>query len=81
MLFEEEGIAPPSEDGVTLATVLLQPASVGEVRLASADPLDPPEIDPRYLTDRDGHDARMLLHGIRLHAGSSRSAARPARHR
>jgi choline dehydrogenase len=36
------------------------------VRLASADPLDPPEIDPRYLTDPDGHDAQMLLGGIRL---------------
>ncbi len=66
VLFEEEGTVPPSEDGVTLATVLLQPASVGEVRLASADPLDPPEIDPRYLSDAGGHDARMLLDGIRL---------------
>jgi choline dehydrogenase len=46
--------------------VLLQPRSVGEVRLSSADPLAPPEIDPRYLTDPDGHDARTLREGVRL---------------
>jgi len=66
VLFEEEGTAPPSQDGVTVAAVLLQPRSVGEVRLASADPLVPPEIDPRYLTDPDGYDIGMLREGIRL---------------
>jgi choline dehydrogenase len=29
--------------------ILVQPASVGEVRLRSADPLDPPVVDPHYL--------------------------------
>jgi choline dehydrogenase len=66
VLFEEEGTVPPSQDGVTVAAVLLQPRSVGEVRLASADPLAAPEIDPRYLTDSAGQDARLLLEGIRL---------------
>ena len=66
VLFEEEGTAPPSQDGVTVAAVLLQPRSVGELRLASADPLAAPEIDPRYLTDPGGHDAGTLLEGIRL---------------
>ena len=66
VLFEEEGTVPPSQDGVTLATVVLQPASAGEVRLSSADPLAPPEIDPRYLTDPEGRDARLLLGGLRL---------------
>ena len=65
VLFEEEGTVPPSQDGVTVATVLLQPRSVGEVRLASADPLAAPEIDPRYLTDPGGQDAALLLEGIR----------------
>jgi choline dehydrogenase len=46
--------------------VLLQPRSAGEVRLSSADPLAPPEIDPRYLTDPDGRDARTLREGVRL---------------
>ena len=66
VLFEEEGTASPSRDGVTVAAVLLQPRSVGEVRLSSADPLAPPEIDPRYLTDPGGHDARTLREGVRL---------------
>ncbi len=66
VLFEEEGTAPPSRDGVTVAAVLLQPRSVGEVRLSSSDPLASPEIDPRYLTDPDGHDARTLREGVRL---------------
>ena len=66
VLFEEEGTAPPSQDGVTVAAVLLQPRSAGEVRLASPDPLAAPEIDPRYLTDPDGHDARTLIAGVRL---------------
>ena len=69
VLFEEEGTAPPSQDGVTVAAVLLQPRSVGELRLASADPLAAPEIDPRYLTDPGGHDAGTLVEGIRLARG------------
>jgi choline dehydrogenase len=66
VLFEEEGLAPPSEHGFTLASVLLQPVSLGEIRLASPDPTAAPVIDPCYLTDPKGHDAAVLLHGIRL---------------
>jgi choline dehydrogenase-like flavoprotein len=66
VLFEEEGLVRPSRDGVTVAAVLLQPRSTGEVQLRSADPADPPIVDPRYLTDQDGQDARTLLHGVRL---------------
>ena len=66
VLFEEEGTVPPSQDGVTVATVVLQPRSVGDVRLSSSDPLAPPEIDPRYLTDPEGYDAGILLEGVRL---------------
>ena len=77
VLFEEEGTVPPSRDGVTVAAVLLQPRSAGEVRLSSADPLAPPEIDPRYLTDPDGHDARTLARGRAPRApGARRESAR-----
>jgi choline dehydrogenase len=79
VLFEEEGTVPPSEDGVTLATVVLQPRSVGEVRLSSSDPLAPPEIDPQYLTDPEGYDAAILLEGVRL-ARRILAAAPLARH-
>ena len=66
VLFEEEGLKPPSEHGLTLAVVLLTPRSAGTVLLRSADPRDLPAIDPCYLTDPDGHDAATLVHGLRL---------------
>lgn len=66
VLFEEEGLVRPSRHGVTIASVLLQPRSVGEVRLSSPDPDDPPVIDPCYLTDPGGHDVAVLTDGIRL---------------
>ncbi len=40
VLFEEEGLKQPTEDGLTLGVVLLQPKSSGTVMLRSADPLD-----------------------------------------
>ena len=66
VLFEEEGLKQPTEDGLTLAVVLLRPRSVGTVLLRSADPSVPPAIDPRYLSDPSGQDVRTLLHGLRL---------------
>jgi choline dehydrogenase len=36
------------------------------VTLRSTDPAVPPLIDPRYLTDPGGDDARVLLDGLRL---------------
>jgi len=66
VLFEEEGLKEPTEDGLTLGVVLLQPKSSGTVTLRSADPLDLPAIDPRYLTDPGGDDLRTLLQGLRL---------------
>jgi choline dehydrogenase len=64
--FENEGLTKPSFDGFTVAAILLQPRSVGSVRLRSADPRDPPLIDPAFLTDPAGDDRRLVLHGIRL---------------
>ena len=65
VLFEEEGLKPPSEHGLTLAVVLLEPRSSGTVLLRSSDPSVPPAIDPRYLTD-PGDDEATLLRGLRL---------------
>lgn len=64
--FQDEGLVQPTRDGVTVAAILLQPRSVGEVRLRSADLLEAPIVDPRYLSDADGHDADVLVAGIRL---------------
>ncbi len=63
--FLHEGLALPTADGATLAAVLLQPESRGELRLASADPFAAPLIDPRYLTDTEGRDAAALTAGVR----------------
>ncbi|HEV2546930.1 MAG TPA: choline dehydrogenase [Stellaceae bacterium] len=49
--------------GVTLHACCLRPESRGEVRLASADPLAPPLIDPNYLAS--GYDLKILIAGIR----------------
>jgi choline dehydrogenase len=64
VLFVDEGLRPPPEEGFTIAAVALQPRSVGEVTLRSADAGDPPLIDPRYLSDP--HDADVLVRGVRL---------------
>ncbi|MFI6637345.1 GMC family oxidoreductase [Nonomuraea fuscirosea] len=48
----------------TFAPVLAQPRSRGTVALRSADPGDPPLVDPGYL--RDQEDLRALVRGIEL---------------
>jgi choline dehydrogenase len=64
VLFEKEGLEPPSAHGFTVAVTALQPYSRGTVRLRSDDPLDPPAIDPRYLSDE--RDLDLLLSGLEL---------------
>jgi len=39
------------KEGVTFLSTLVLPKSTGFVRLASADPAEPPIIEPRYLSD------------------------------
>jgi choline dehydrogenase len=62
--FEEEGLKKPTEHGVTIGVVQLQPRSTGSVRVWSADPLAPPAVDPAFL--RDPADEQPLLWGLRL---------------
>jgi choline dehydrogenase-like flavoprotein len=50
--------------GYSCHVCVLRPRSRGEVRLASADPLAPPVIDPNFLSDDD--DLRRLVKGARL---------------
>ncbi len=61
-----EGLVPPPRHGVTVGAILLRPRSTGTVTLRTADPFDHPAIDPRYLSDADGHDRRTLLAGMRV---------------
>jgi choline dehydrogenase len=50
--------------GYGLLTVLLRPASRGEVGLTSADPHAAPHIDPRFLSAQA--DVDLLLRGVKL---------------
>jgi choline dehydrogenase-like flavoprotein len=67
-------VRPPGH-GITIGVVLLQPKSRGSVTLRSANPLDAPRIDPRYLTDPDGDDMRLLAAGTKLAHRVMRSPA------
>ena len=64
------GINPPESltvdktvSGFTTFVAHVTPQSRGTVRLASADPHDPPVIDPGYLTDPN--DLPVLIAGVR----------------
>ena len=59
----------------SLGPDVTHPRSEGFVRLRSADPSDPPVIDPRYFTDPEGYDEAMMLEGIKL---ARRIASQPA---
>jgi choline dehydrogenase len=64
-LFIDEGRTIPTRHGITLAAVLLQPKSEGELRLVVGTDRPALEIDPRYLSDTAGDDARALAQGVR----------------
>ncbi|WP_435256853.1 GMC family oxidoreductase [Thioclava sp. FR2] len=60
----EAGVAAMPQGGVTLNSAYLRPRSRGTVRLASADPLAAPLIDPNYWADP--HDREMSIRGLKL---------------
>lgn len=60
----DHGFTRPSGYGFTLGPTLLHPESRGRITLRSADPLEPPVIQPNYLS-REA-DLRVLVEGIKL---------------
>ncbi|MEV0948172.1 GMC family oxidoreductase N-terminal domain-containing protein [Rhodococcus sp. NPDC049939] len=62
--FFDQALIPATCHGVVIGAILLKPHSHGEISLRSADPLDKPIIDPRYLSDNDGIDRRAMLSGL-----------------
>ena len=58
------GMTLPVAHGLTVAVLFLTPQSRGHIRLATADPAEPPVIDPGYLTAES--DLPPLLAGIRI---------------
>ncbi len=63
----------PVRGGVS--AFLMKPATRGTVRLRSADPEEPPEIDPAFPSDPDGHDLAVLRSGLATARRFARSAA------
>ncbi|PHJ17255.1 gmc oxidoreductase, partial [Cystoisospora suis] len=60
------GFSPSSSSlqGIIMLPVLLHPRSRGYVRLRSANPLEPPLINPRYL--KHSRDVHVLLEGMKI---------------
>ncbi|MFJ8311352.1 MULTISPECIES: GMC family oxidoreductase [unclassified Streptomyces] len=61
--FVDHGLTPPTEHGLTIGVVLLQPASEGRIDLAGSEASTAPRIDPGYLTAEA--DLSRLMAGIR----------------
>ncbi len=53
----------PGGPGLTLHMCTLRPRSTGEIRLKSADPRQPPAIDPKYFADPA--DLKTLVEGLK----------------
>jgi choline dehydrogenase-like flavoprotein len=60
---EDHGLAPGRYHAFTIGVILVHVASRGRLRLRTADPTDPPAIDPNYLAARADLDA--LVAGVR----------------
>jgi choline dehydrogenase len=57
---------PTTENGFCLTPNVCRGRSRGTVRLRSRDYRDRARVDPRYFTDPDGHDERVMTYGMRL---------------
>lgn len=62
--FVNHGFSNPEGHGITILPGVVTPKSVGTLELRSADPADPPRIDPNYLAEDD--DMTVLVEGVKL---------------
>ncbi len=62
----KEFLEPPQEHAFTIASAVVAPRSRGALTLRSPDPLAPPLIDFRLLSDPGGVDAAVVCEGLRL---------------
>ena len=63
-MFADHGRTLYRGHGLSVHACLLHPKSVGQLKLASADPMVPPLIDPAFLTHPD--DIKTLIDGYRV---------------
>jgi choline dehydrogenase-like flavoprotein len=66
---------PTTDNGFCLTPNVTQGRSRGTVQLRSRDFRDRARVDPRYFTDPEGYDERIMLAGVRL---ARRLAEQPA---
>jgi choline oxidase len=57
---------PTTDNGFCLTPNVCRGRSRGTVRLRTRDFRDRARVDPRYFTDPEGHDERVMLTGLRL---------------
>lgn len=57
---------PTTDNGFCLTPNVTQGRSRGTVRLRTRDFRDRARVDPRYFTDPEGYDERIMLSGVRL---------------
>ena len=57
---------PTADEGFCLTPNVTRGRSRGTVRLRSLDFRDRAKVDPRYFTDPEGHDIRVMLAGVKL---------------
>jgi choline dehydrogenase len=62
------GKLPPGQYEAGVSAFLMKPASRGQVRLRSADPSEPLDIEPAFLSDECGRDLAVIRAGLRLAA-------------
>jgi choline dehydrogenase len=71
ILFQDNPVSGPNQAasarGYSVRPSLMLPYSRGVVRLADANPVTPPLIDPRYYSD--SRDMRMMRDGLRIARG------------
>ena len=60
----DHGRGEVKTDGFTLHVCQLRPESRGTIGLRSADPFDPPTIDPNYLATEE--DRRAMREGVKM---------------
>ncbi|SEB69154.1 Choline dehydrogenase [Pseudomonas mohnii] len=63
-MFADHGRTLYRGHGLSVHACLLHPKSVGQLKLTSADPMEPPLIDPAFLTHPD--DIKTLIDGYRV---------------
>ena len=66
---------PSAENAFCLTPNVCRGRSRGTVRLRSPDFRDRMRVDPRYFTDPEGHDERVMLHGVKLAREIGKQAA------